>query len=157
MSTIHSIAPVYEADRGRVELGQAVALNIEAVPDKAHKGRVSEISPLAKTDYSTYPYRKSFNLRVQLEQPDPRLRAGMAVAMRVEVERVPNSIVIPAEAVFDKGGRMVAYVLTNGSYQERKLEIARRSSGQVLIAAGLKKGERVALKDPTLPNNQEQQ
>ena len=157
MSTIHSIAPVYEADRGRVELGQTVALNIEAVPDKAHKGRVSEISPLAKTDYSTYPYRKSFNLRVQLEQPDPRLRAGMAVAMRVEVERVPNSIVIPAEAVFDKGGRMVAYVLTNGNYQERKLEIARRSSGQVLIAAGLKKGERVALKDPTLPNNQEQQ
>jgi hypothetical protein len=77
--------------------------------------------------------------------------------MRVEVERVPKSIVIPAEAVFDKGGRMVAYVLTNGNYQERKLEIARRSSGQVLIAAGLKKGERVALKDPTLPNNQEQQ
>ena len=95
-------------------------------------------------------------MRVQLEQPDSRLRAGMTAALRVEVERVPNSIVIPAEAVFDKGGRMVAYVLTNGSYQERKLNLARRSGGQVLVASGLKQGERVALKDPTLPENQEQ-
>ncbi len=60
MSTIHAIAPVYEADRGRVEPGQPVTLNIEAVPDKEHKGRVSEISPLAKIDYSTYPYQKEF-------------------------------------------------------------------------------------------------
>lgn len=157
MSTIHATAPVYEADRGRVELGQPVTLNIEAVPDKEHKGRVSEISPLAKIDYSTYPYRKSFNLRVQLDQPDARLRAGMAAALRVEVERVPNSIVIPAEAVFDKGGRMVAYVFRDAGYQERKLELARRSGGKVLVAAGLKQGERIALKDPTLPEIRDQQ
>jgi multidrug efflux pump subunit AcrA (membrane-fusion protein) len=155
MSTIHATAPVYEADRGRIELGQLVTVNIEAVPDKEHKGRVSEISPLAKLDYSTYPYRKSFAMRVQLEHPDPRLRAGMAAALRVEVERVPNSIVIPAEAVFEKSGRTVAYVLTNGSYQERKLDLARRSGGKVMVASGLKRGDRVALKDPTLPENQE--
>ena len=157
LSTIHATAPVYEADRGRVELGQPVTLNIEAVPDREHKGRIREISPLAKIDYSTYPYRKSFNLRVQLEQPDPRLRAGMAAGMRVEVERVPNCIVIPAEAVFDKGGRTVAYVFTDGSYREQKLELARRSGGRVLVASGLKPGERVALKDPTVPENREQQ
>jgi len=157
MATIHATAPVYETDRGRIELGQPVTLTIEAVPNKEHKGSVSEISPLAKIDYSTYPYRKSFAMRVQLDQPDSRLRAGMTAALRVEVERVPNSIVIPAEAVFDKGGRMVAYVLTNGSHQERKLDLVRRSGGKVLVASGLKQGERVALKDPTLPENQEQQ
>ncbi|MBN1567815.1 MAG: efflux RND transporter periplasmic adaptor subunit [Acidobacteria bacterium] len=155
MSTIHATAPVYEADRGRIELGQRVTLNIEAVPDKVHEGSVSEISPLAKIDYTTYPYRKSFAMRVQLNQPDSRLRAGMTAALRVEVERMPNSIVIPAEAVFDKLGRMVAYVLTNGGYQERKLDIERRSGGKVLVASGLKQGERVALKDPTLPENRE--
>jgi HlyD family secretion protein len=157
MSTIHAVAPLYEADRGRVEMGQPVTLNIEAIPDKEHRGRVSEISPLAKVDYDSYPYKKSFDLRVQLEQPDPRLRSGMTAALRIEVERIPNSIVIPAGAVFDKGGRMVVYVLTDGEYQERTLKLARRSSGQVLVAAGLKKGERVALKDPTLPENREKQ
>jgi HlyD family secretion protein len=157
MSTIHASAPVYEADRGRVEVGQPLMLRIEAVPDKDHRGRVSDISPLARLDYSTYPVRKSFDLRVQLEQPDSRLRAGMTAAMRIEVERLHNSVVIPAEAVFDKGGRMVAYVLTKSAYVERQLNLGRRSGSQVLVAAGLKPGERIALKDPTLPENQGQE
>jgi HlyD family secretion protein len=153
MSTIHASAPVYESDRGRVEVGQPLTLGIEAVPDRDHKGRVSEISPLARMDYSTYPVRKSFDLRVQLEQPDARLRAGMTAAMRIEVERMHHSVAIPAEAVFDRGGRMVAYVLLNGAYEERPLNLGRRSAGQVLVAAGLRPGERIALKDPTLPEN----
>ncbi len=64
----------------------------------------------------------------------------MTAALRVEVERLPNSIVIPAEAVFDKGGRMVAYVLTNGSYQERTLNLGapqrRAGAGCSRIEAG---------------------
>ena len=155
MATIHAVAPVYEADRGRIEQGQPVTLVLEAVPDKEHLGRVGDISPLARIGSSSYPGRKSFELRVQLEKPDPRLRAGMTATLRVEVERIHNSIVIPAEAVFDKGGRMVAYVLAKGGYQERTLNLARRGGSQVMIAAGLKPGERIALKDPTAPEAQE--
>jgi RND family efflux transporter MFP subunit len=154
MSTIHARAPVYEADRGRVEIGQPVALQIEAVPDKEHRGQVSDISPLARLDRTTYPVRKSFDLRVQLDDPDPRLRSGMTAALRVEVQRLPNSIVIPEEAVFDKGGRMVAYVLTDGSYQERQLRLGRRSGGQILVEDGLKPGETIALKDPTVKEDE---
>jgi len=130
---------------------------MEAVPDKEHKGRVREISTLARLDYSTYPTRKSFDLKVELEQPDPRLRAGMTAALRVEVERLPNSIIIPAEAVFDRAGRMVAYVRTDGGYRERTLQIGRRSGGQIWVASGLKQGELIALKDPTLAETQDKQ
>jgi RND family efflux transporter MFP subunit len=154
LSTIQANAPVYEADRGKVALGQPVTVRVDGVPDKEHKGRVGDVSTLAKLDYSSYPTRKSFDLTVRLEQPDPRLRPGMSANFRVEVERLPNSIVIPAGAVFDKGGRIIAYVLANGGFEERMLEIARRGDGQVLVARGLKQGERVALKDPTLPVDQ---
>jgi HlyD family secretion protein len=154
LSTVQANAPVYEADRGKVALGQPVSLRVEGVPDKEHKGTVREISPLAKLDYSGYPVRKSFDLAVQLEQPDRRLRPGMSATFRVEVERLHDSIVIPAEAVFDRSGRMVAYVLTKGVFEERLLEVGRRGDGQVLAARGLKPGERIALKDPTLPVDQ---
>lgn len=149
LSTIQANAPVTEADRGRVHPGQPVVLNIEGVPDKEHKGKVSEISPLAKLDYSGYPVTKNFDLTVQLEDPDPRLRPGMTAGFRVEVERVPGSIVIPASAVFEKGGQTIAYVLSNGVYQERRIVVARRGVGQVMVSGGLKAGERIALKDPT--------
>jgi len=155
MTTIHARAPVFEADRGRVEIGQPATLRVEAVPDKEYKGSVSEISPLAELDRSTYPTRKSFDLKVQLEQTDSRLKARMTAALRVEVERLPNSIVIPEEAVFDKGGRMMAYVLTDRGYQERLLNLGGRSSGKVKVENGLQEGERIALKDPVPPEYEE--
>jgi HlyD family secretion protein len=150
MATIYASAPVYEADRGRVETGQPVVMRIEAVPDRDHKGRVGEISPLARTDDSSYPPRKSFDLRVQLEQPDSRLRAGMTALMRVEVERISNALVIPSNAVFEKGGRLVVYIWTKDGYRERVINLARRGGSQVMIASGLKTGERIATKDPTI-------
>jgi hypothetical protein len=51
--------------------------------------------------------------------------------------------------VFDRGGRMVCYVLSGGRFVERTIEVGRRGDGQALVARGLKAGERVALKDPT--------
>jgi HlyD family secretion protein len=149
LATIEAGAPVTEVDRGRVQVGQPVVLNIEGVPDKEHKGKVSDISPLAKLDYSGYPVTKNFDLTVQLENPDPRLRPGMTAGFRVEVERVPGSIVIPGSAIFEKGGQTVAYVLSDGDYQERRVVVARRGIGDVMISSGLKPGERIALKDPT--------
>jgi HlyD family secretion protein len=150
MSTIQGNASVLEADRGRVEPGQPVILNIEAIPDREHKGRVKEISPLARMDYSDYLVTKIFSMNVQLENPDPRLRPGMMAGFHVEVERVHDAVVIPSEAVFLKNGQTVAYVLFDGNYHERPLSLARRGIGQVMISRGLKPGERIALKDPTL-------
>jgi HlyD family secretion protein len=154
LATIQANAPVYEADRGKVAPGQPVTLRVDGVPDKEHKGSVGDISTLAKLDYSSYPIRKSFDLTVRLDQPDRRLRPGMSANFRVEVERIPNVIVIPAEAVFDKGGRIAVYVLANGVFVERSLEVARRGDGKIMVARGIKPGERIALKDPSLAAEQ---
>jgi multidrug efflux pump subunit AcrA (membrane-fusion protein) len=73
----------------------------------------------------------------------------MSATARIAVERVPNVILIPAEASFQKKGRNVAYVLNGTVFAERVIEITRRSGGQLWIAKGLNPGEKVALKDPT--------
>ena len=150
ISTIQATAPVFEADRGKIEVGQHVLMRVEAVPDKEHKGIVRSISPITKVDRSTYPYRKSFEMLVDLTQPDPRLNPGMTGTVQVEVERLPDSIMIPPEAVFDKDGRMVAYVIASNSYEERTLQLSHRSSRYVRVTEGLNRGERVALEDPTV-------
>jgi multidrug efflux pump subunit AcrA (membrane-fusion protein) len=79
----------------------------------------------------------------------------MSATFRIEVERFPDAIVIPAEAVFDKGGRVVAYVLAGNRFEERAIDVARRAEGRIMVARGLKPGERLALKDPTLPVDQD--
>ncbi len=149
LSTIQVKVPVAEADRGRLAPEQTATLRVDAVPDTEHKGHVDEISPLAQLDYSSWPVKKNFDLTIHLENPDPRLRPGMSATARIAVERLPDSILVSAEAVFDKGGRAVSYVLAGNRFVERAIEVGRRGNGQVLVVRGLNAGERVALKDPT--------
>jgi HlyD family secretion protein len=154
LDTVQANAPLEEADRGRIQLGQPVAVRVDALPDAELKGSVGGVGTLAKVDYSSRPIRKNFDITIQIDRPDPRLRPGMSATLRIAVERVPDSVLIPPQAAFERSGRMVAYVLVDGAFQERALEIARRSEGQILVGRGLKPGERVALKDPAMPGGQ---
>jgi multidrug efflux pump subunit AcrA (membrane-fusion protein) len=150
LSTVQVNAPVDEADRGRIDKDQEVSVKVDALPDKELKGRVGAISTIARVDMNSYPYKKNFDMTVLLDQLDSRLRPGMSATVRVAVLRLPNSILIPVEAVFEKGNRIVSYVLVDGRFEERSIEAARRGETQVMVTRGLQPGDRVALKDPTL-------
>jgi multidrug efflux pump subunit AcrA (membrane-fusion protein) len=74
----------------------------------------------------------------------------MSATARIAVDRVPNAILVPLEAVFNKNGRSLVYVFARGKFEERGIEVGRRGNGQIIAMRGLKAGERVALQDPTL-------
>lgn len=150
LSTIRVTGRVDEADRGRMKVEQSATVRVDAIPDKEMTGRVAIISTLAKPDFSSWPPTKNFDLAVQLAQGDPRLRPGMSATARVAVDRLPNSLLIPVEAIFNKDTRTVVYVLSGAKFSERTVEVGRRGSGQAVVLKGLRAGERVALKDPTL-------
>jgi len=150
LSAAKVTARVEESDRGRLKEGETASVRVDAVPDKEFTGRISEISALAKVDFSGgWPPKKNFGMTLLLAQSDSRLRPGMSATARVAVERVPGSILIPAQAAFHKGLRTVAYVVSRSEFQERSIEVARRGGSDVAVTSGLKPGERVALKDPT--------
>jgi hypothetical protein len=51
--------------------------------------------------------------------------------------------------MFQKSGQNVAYVWSGSQFEEREIQIARRSGDKIMIAKGLREGEQVALRDPT--------
>ncbi len=150
LNTIQISARVDETDRGRLVVGQNVSVRIDAVPDTEFTGKVVEISPLTKIDFSGWPPVKNFDLRVKLDKSDPRLRPGMSGTARIAVERLANAIIIPAEASFQKSGKTLVYVLKGSQFEERPIEVIRRSQGKLAVARGIEAGERIALKDPTV-------
>ena len=150
LSTIQVTAPLEETDRGKLKAGQEVVIRVDAVPDRDFKGKVAEISPLTKPDFSVWPPSKNFNVTIDLAASDPRLRPGMSATARVATAKLNDAILVPAEAVFQKAGRSVAYVLRGDAFEERTVEVARRGNGQCTITRGVQPGEKVAIKDPTL-------
>jgi len=150
LSTLVADARVDEVDRGRLQVGLPVTVRVDAVPDKEFQGSLGEISALAKIDFQAgWPFPRNFDLRVKLSEIDQRLRPGMSTTVRAAVDHIPDAILIPAEAAFQKGGQTVAYVLKGSKFEERAIEVARKSEGQLDVTRGVEPGEKVATKDPT--------
>jgi HlyD family secretion protein len=143
-------ARVDETERGRLALQQTVALQLDAIPDKQFTGKVERIGTIATSDFSAgWPVPRNFDLEFSIDQADPRLKPGMTVQVTVIVDRVPNAITIPAQASFLKSGQTVTYVWSGSKFEERAIQIERRSRDRLLISKGLQPGDKVALKDPT--------
>ena len=67
LSSVHLTARLDEADRGRVEVGQAATVHLDAVPDRLYDSKVSKISMLARVDFSTsWPPTRDFDLELDM-------------------------------------------------------------------------------------------
>ena len=149
LSAIRAGARVEESDRGRLKVGQEAIIRIDAIAGREFKAKVVQISPLAKVDYSSWPFTKNFDVEVELAEGDPGIRPGMSASGRIAAEKIPGGILAPVNAVFEKDGRNYAYVLHGSKFDQRAVQVLRRGKKDVLIGAGLSPGEKVALKDPT--------
>lgn len=81
-------------------------------------------------------------------QFDVLLRPGLLAGVEIVVEKIPNAIHIPTQAVFEKDGKLVAYVKNGNKFEERVFTPVKRSESTMVIAKGLEPGEVVALADP---------
>jgi multidrug efflux pump subunit AcrA (membrane-fusion protein) len=77
------------------------------------------------------------------------LRPGLLADVEITVEKIPNAIHIPAQAIFEKDGKPTVWVESGRRFQQRTVKLARRSESTMVIADGLKPGEVIALSDPT--------
>ena len=150
-TTLQISTRVDETERGRLALKQAVTIQMDAIPDRQFTGQVERISTIASMDFSSgWPFPRNFDLEVVLDQADSRLKPGMTAQLTVLVDRIRNALSIPVQALFQKFGQNVTYVWTGTRFEERVIEVGRRSGDRILIVTGLHPGERVALKDPAV-------
>jgi HlyD family secretion protein len=150
-TTLRISARVDETERGRLAAKQLVTVQLNAIPDRQFTGHIEQISAIASLDFSSgWPITRNFILEIALDQTDPRFKPGITGQVTVIVDRVPNAITIPAQAVFQKSGQNVAYVWRGTQFEERAIDVGKRSGDKIMVAKGVSPGEQVALKDPTL-------
>jgi len=148
LTSIRFEARIEEADRGKLKSDLNGTVHVDAVPDSDFTARVDAISTMAKLDFSGWPPIKNFLLDLKIDRTDSRIKPGMKANARIAVNSVPNSILIPAQALFQSNGATVVYVLDGNKFGERAVQVGRRSAEIAQIIDGVKPGQRVALKNP---------
>ncbi|HEY2941166.1 MAG TPA: efflux RND transporter periplasmic adaptor subunit, partial [Vicinamibacteria bacterium] len=141
---------VRETDIHKVERNQGVKVRVQAYPDLKLTGVVTLVGTLAQEEKERRG-AKFFGVTIQIDGSEPRLRPGMTAQVEIEVEERPRALFVPLQAVFEKEGRSVCYVVRRGRLQAQDVVTGPSNQDFVVIDKGLGEGDRVALRDPGAP------
>ena len=86
----------------------------------------------------------------QDSQVQALLRPGLLADVEIVVEKIPDALHIPTQAVFDKNGKPTVFVLQkNGKYEPRQVQLLKQSESTMVLSSGVQPGEILALSDPS--------
>lgn len=147
LNTLEMESKVDEVDRGRINVGDAVLVHVDAFPERVISAKLVSISPLTEQSFNEWPPTQSFRAYALLERPNPAMRPGMNAGADIVQTRLNNAISIPSKALFTLDGKPAVYIKTEGSYASRQVEVQARNPDEVAVK-GLSAGTMVALSEP---------
>lgn len=139
------VAETSAADGAQIKPGQRVVLTPKA-GDGALEGRVRRVEPVPPAEVDAEP--RHALVVIDFAAPPARwqdLGAGHEVRARITTATVDNVVKVAAGAVFADGQQSTVYVVENGKARKRAVTLGTRSADDVVIASGLREGERVIL------------
>ena len=122
--------------------GQAVEIQLDAMPGRKFSGRVDAIDSLLDAN------GRSLLVRARLPNPGGELRSGMFARTRVVFAVREQALVVPEEALVPQGGKQYLIKVVdgpNGGKVSQRLEaqIGMRLPGKAEILAGVTAGDLV--------------
>jgi len=133
-------AEVDEADVARVHEGLPARVRHEAGDAETFEGRVVRLAPTIDA------VTRTLRAEVAVANPDGRLRPGMFVEVTMVAERREGVPVVPREALVERGGRKVVFVLRGQQVDRREVVAGLGDDDVVEIRQGLAAGERIVVR-----------
>ncbi|MDG5767540.1 efflux RND transporter periplasmic adaptor subunit [Balneolales bacterium ANBcel1] len=133
---------VSEMDLKGLETGQSVNIMLDVYPGHEFDGRIRRIYPDIDAE------SRLFTVEVQLlrEDGDPVVRPGYLARIPFVTDHQESSLVVPTEAVVDRNGEDVVFVLDEGEeiVHLQTVDVGIRRDGYAQILSGLEEGDVVA-------------
>jgi hypothetical protein len=132
-----------EVDASRVAVGQTVTLRLDAQADTELVGKIVKISDNVERKSPDNPL-KVVRLDIELEAAaGSRLLPGMRFRGHVVVERVPDVLIVPLDAIASTEDGPVAYRKTATGVEVVPLQLGRRDDATIEILDGLAEGDQL--------------
>ena len=127
-------------DLARIEKGLEARLRHHAWDDERFTGRVLRLAP------SIDPVTRTLKAEVAIDNRAGKLRPGMFVEVTLVAERREEVPVVPREAVTERGGSRVVFVLNGQRVTQREIVLGLGDDDVVEVRQGLEAQERVVVR-----------
>jgi multidrug resistance efflux pump len=133
-------ANLSDVDDGRIAPGLAARCTLDAFPGVSYRGRVAEVSPVARESRRNLLLRY-FPVRIDLERSDPqRMRPGMSVRVEVLGPEMKDVLLVPRAALDLSGAKPRARLAAGGAAEVTMGPCAAR---QCVVTGGIDEGTRL--------------
>ena len=141
ISWVKVIASIPEADLQQVKIGAEARVYIAAI-DSTMTGRVIEVGSASE------PTTRAFNVKIELKNPDLKIRPGMTAEVKIASGQQTETIVVPAEAVLrDLDNSACVFVVDEKKSQafKRKVSLGQMTRNNIEITSGISPDERIVV------------
>jgi HlyD family secretion protein len=130
---------VNQADLSYLKVTQPVEVTPDAYPDLHFTGKLEQIAPIGiKSNFSQKMY--SFASLFSIEGSDSKLIPDLSAAVDVELERIPNAVVVPRDAVSSENGQSFVRIKNGFGFESRKVDLGAMSDFEAVIQSGIEPG-----------------
>jgi len=138
---------VNEVDISKIKKGQPVKVKVDAFPDHDFDGTVNKVANIGQQLRNQDA--KVFEVIVQMHEIDSLLRPAMTTSNEIQVYDYEEVVSVPIEA-YQKDS--ISYVVRkeSGNYFRQEVVVGESNADEIVVAAGLQRGDIVCL---TFPDN----
>lgn len=150
LSAMSVQASLSDVDDGRIQPGMEVLCTLDAYPGQVFRGRVADISPVARESRRS-PLLRYFPVHVKLDRSDPRrMRPGMSVRVEVLGSELKDALLVPRAALDFAGAEATPRaLLASGGAVPVKLGAC--GALECVVESGLAEGTRLRSRTGSQP------
>lgn len=137
--TMEARARANQADVGSLRAGAPVELRLDAYPDLLFTGQVDRIAAIGQASEMSDKVHY-FPVEISVRGGDPRLMPDLSAAIDAEVERAPNSLVIPRDALITEKDQTYVRVKSGIGFEKRAVKIGPMSNVEAVVESGVEAG-----------------
>ena len=119
----------------QVQVGQALQVQLDALPGKTFEGKVFAVNPLIDAA------GRAVVIRAVVRNPDTSLRPGMFARVRLITRDAQDALVVPEQALVPQGDQQFVFRIIDGKAVRTKVDVGQRRSAKVEVLNGLAKDD----------------
>jgi multidrug efflux pump subunit AcrA (membrane-fusion protein) len=139
MDTVYVQISVVENVVNKIKEGQEAEISVPAAFDGYIKSTIGYISPTAD------PMSKLYTVRLYMDNTEYGIRPGMTGSARLVLDSVDEAIVVKSDAVLERDGRKLVYIVENDIAVEKEVETGLDTGEFIQIISGINQGDSIII------------
>ncbi len=132
---VRVVVDVPERYMGKVFMGQAAYIKVDAFPDTLFRGKVYRVSPVVDTK------TRSAAIELLADNSGGQLKSGMFSEIRLVVGAKSGAVAVPSSAMISENNKSFVFVPVNGVAVRREVRPGISNDTVTQISSGLKSGD----------------